>query len=304
MAADTIAGLVCSRLEEKGYRGKVVPIEHLAELKSEIEDGFSQGKIDPHLYGKRLIYFQFDVAARFPRARSIIVTAAAQPQRKATFRYNGRTHSVIIPPTYYGDTDKRIKSLLQNILVFNDYWLHEVTLPEKLLATRSGLAKYGKNNITYVEGMGSFVALRVFVSDMPPGRSEWSEPQVMKACNRCKACLNECPTGAIVADRFLVHAERCLTFFNEGSEEFPGWISRSWHNSLVGCMKCQLVCPVNKPFFNWVEDGEDFDETETRLILDKVGAERLPRETVHKLNRCYMMEYLELLSRNLRVLLR
>ena len=185
---------------------------------------------------------------------------------------------------------QRIKSLLQNILVFNDYWLHEVTLPEKLLATRSGLAKYGKNNITYVEGMGSFVALRVFVSDMPPGRSEWSEPQVMKACNRCKACLNECPTGAIVADRFLVHAERCLTFFNEGSEEFPGWINRSWHNSLVGCMKCQLVCPVNKLFFNWVEDGEDFDETETRLILDKVGAERLPRETVHKLNRMFNVD--------------
>jgi epoxyqueuosine reductase len=304
MAGDDIGGLVRSRLEEKGYRSTVVPIEHLAQLKSELEDGLSQGKIDARLYDKRLIYFQFDVAARFPRARSIIVTAAAQPQRKVAFRYNGRTHSVIIPPTYYGDTDKQIKSMLQNILVFNDYWLHEATLPEKLLATRSGLAKYGKNNIAYVEGMGSFVSLRVFVSDVPPGRSEWSEPQVMKACNKCKACINGCPTGAIVEDRFLVHAERCLTFFNEGSEEFPDWIDRSWHNSLVGCMKCQLVCPVNKPFFKWVEDGEDFDETETRLILSRVPADHLPPETLHKLNRCYMTEYLELLPRNLRPLLK
>jgi len=304
MTPGNIAGLVCSRLEEKGYRGVVVPIERLAELKSEIENGLNQGKIDAQLYNKRLIYFQFDVAAKFPRARSIIVTAAAQPQRKMNFRYNGRTHSVIIPPTYYGDTDKQIRSMLQNLLVFNDYRLYEATLPEKMLATHSGLAKYGKNNIAYVEGMGSFVSLRAFVSDMPPGTSAWSEPQMMKACNKCKACLNECPTGAIVADRFQVHGERCLTFFNEASEDFPGWLERSWHNSLVGCMKCQLVCPVNKSFFQWVEDGEDFSEAETQLILKKMPADRMPSETVHKISRCYMTEYLELLPRNLRALLR
>jgi len=304
MTPDQIAELICSRLQEKGYRGTVVPIEHVAQLKSEIEQGFSLGEIDAGLYEQRLTRFQFDVTARFPGARSIIVTAAPQPQRKVTFRYNGRTYSVIIPPTYYGDTDKQIKSVLQNILTFNDYQLYQAKLPEKLLGVCSGLARYGKNNIAYVEGMGSFVSLGVFLSDMPAGRSEWLEPRAMKACNKCQACLNECPTGAIVADRFLVHAERCLTFFNEGSEEFPEWIDPAWHNSLVGCTRCQLVCPVNKPFTSWVEDGEDFDEAETELILNKVPVDRLPPETVHKLNRCYMMEYLDLLPRNFRALLK
>jgi hypothetical protein len=51
-----------------------------------------------------------------------------------------------------------------------------------------------------------------------------------------------------------------------------------------------------------VEEGEDFDETETELILNKVPVDRLPPATVHKLNRCYMMEYLDLLPRNLRAL--
>jgi epoxyqueuosine reductase len=69
-------------------------------------------------------------------------------------------------------------------------------------------------------------------------------------------------------------------------------------------MRCQLVCPVNKPFTGWVEDGEDFDEAETELILNRVPVDRLPPKTVHKLNRCYMMEYLDLLPRNLRTLLK
>ncbi len=304
MAPDETAGLTCSRLEEKGYRGAVLPIEHVAQLKSEIEEGLSQGKIDAGVYDRYLAEFEFDVATRFPRARSIIMTAAPQPQRRVTFRFNGQTYPVIVPPTYYGDTDKQIRSILQNILTFNDYQLYPAALPLKLLAVCSGMAKYGKNNIAYVEGLGSFARLRAFLSDMPPGRSEWSEPRVMKACDKCKACLNECPTGAIAADRFSVHAERCITFFNEGSEEFPEWIDPAWHNSLVGCMRCQLVCPVNKRFTKWVEDGEDFNEAETELILNRVPLDRIPPETVHKLNRCYMLEYLDLLPRNFRALLK
>jgi epoxyqueuosine reductase len=304
MAPDSIAGLVCSRLEEKGYRGRVVPIEHVAELKSEIEEGVSQGKIAAGVYQRYLTQFQFDVTAKSPGARSIIITAAPQPQRRATFHLNGRTYPLIIPPTYYGDTDKQIRNLLQNVLVFNDYQLYPAALPSKLLAVRGGLAKYGKNNITYVEGLGSFFRLRAFLSDMPSGRSEWLEPQAMKACNRCQACLKACPTGAIAQDRFQLHAERCLTFFNEGKEDFPGWIDPAWHNSLEGCMRCQLACPVNKPFFTWVEEGEDFDEAETGLILNKTPVDRLPRETVHKLNRSYMTEYLEQLPRNFRALLK
>jgi epoxyqueuosine reductase len=303
MAPDEIAGLICSNLEEEGYRGMVLPIEHLAQLKSEIEECLSQGKIDAGLYESYLAYFEFDIATRLPEARSIIITAAPQPQRKVTFHFNGDTYSFIIPPTYYTDTDSQIKNVLQNILDSNGYQLYPAVLPLKLLAVYSGIAKYGKNNVAYVEGMGSFFRLKAFLSDMPVAGSDWLEPQVMKECDTCKACLNECPTRAIVPDRFLIRAERCITFHNERTEEFPEWIDPAWHNSLIGCMKCQLVCPVNKRFVKWVEDGEDFDEAETELILNGVPVDGIPPETAHKLNRSYMVEYLDVLPRNLRALL-
>jgi len=304
MVPDEKAALICSKLEERGYRGAVLPIEHVAQLKCEIEERLSQKEIDAALYERYLTYFKFDVAASLPKIRSIIITAAPQPQRKVTFHLNGQTYSVIIPPTYYADTDDQIKDIIENVLNVDGYQLHRAALPLKLLAVYCGMAKYGKNNITYVEGLGSFVRLRAYLSDMPPVRSDWLEPQVMEECDSCKACLKACPTGAIVADRFLVHAERCLTFLNEGRGEFPEWVNPAWHNSLMGCMKCQLICPVNKRFVKWVEQGENFDEAETELILNGVPLDRIPPVTVHKLKRCYMAEDLDVLPRNLRALMK
>lgn len=304
MASSETAAAVCSRLRERGYRGAVLPTERVAQLKHEIEDGLSQGRIDAGLHEKYLTYFKFDVADALPGARSIIITAAPQPQRKATFRLNGQPYSVIIPPTYYADTDDQIKDILESILDASGLQLHRAPLPLKLLATRSGMARYGKSNIAYVEGIGSFLRLRAFLSDMPPGRTDWLEPQMMKACDDCKACLKACPTRAIVADHFFIHAERCLTFYNEDTEEFPEWIDPAWHNSLIGCMKCQLVCPVNRRFIKWVEEGASFNESETQLILNGVPLDRLPPETVRKLSHSYMTEYLDVLPRNLRALLK
>ena len=303
MAPEEIARLITSRLAKRGYRGTVVPIQRVAQLKHEIEGRLNRKEIDAALYEKYGTYLESDVAASLPGARSIIITAAPQPQRKVTFHFNGQTYSAIIPPTYHADTDDQIGDILENALNAAGHQLHPAAVPLKLLAVRSGLAEYGKNNIDYVEGLGSFVRLRAFVSDMSPYISEWLEPKAMKQCDSCKACLNACPTGAIVPDRFLIHAERCITFHNEWSGEFPEWVNPAWHNSLVGCMKCQLICPVNKPFVNWVEDGEDFDEAETESILNGVPLDRLQSETAHKLNRSYMAEYLDVLPRNLRVLM-
>lgn len=304
MAPEEAARLICSKLEGRGYRGAVLPVEHVAQLRHEIEGHLSHKEIDAAFYRKRLSHFKFDVTETVPGARSIVVAAAPQPQRRITFHSDGQTYSVIIPPTYYADTDNEIEEMLKHILGSNGYQLWPASLPEKLLAVCSGMAEYGKNNIAYVKGLGSFVSPRAFLSDMPTDNSDWFEPRALKECDNCKACLKACPTGAIVSDRFLVHAERCLTFFNEESDVFPEWLDPAWHNSLVGCMKCQLICPVNRPFVNWVEDGADFDEAETQLLLDGVPLDRIPAETVDKLNRCYMTEYLNLLPRNLRVLLK
>jgi epoxyqueuosine reductase len=178
-------------------------------------------------------------------------------------------------------------------------------LPKKLLAVRSGLAAYGKNNITYVPEMGSFHGLVAAYSDLPAPEDNWRPAQMLEACQKCSACLRHCPTDAITSDRFLLHAERCITYHNEKPSEvpFPAWMDPFWHNCLVGCLHCQRVCPQNREMWQWVQDGAEFSQEETALLLEGIPFDQLPPAVADKLERLEMDSYAQVLSRNLNALL-
>ena len=78
---------------------------------------------------------------------------------------------------------------------------------------------------------------------------------------------------------------------------------KTWHNCLVGCLLCQKVCPQNKEFVNWVEDGEQFSEEETALVLKGVPLDQLPADTSAKWRNLGLDEDYGIYPRNLRALL-
>jgi epoxyqueuosine reductase len=97
------------------------------------------------------------------------------------------------------------------------------------------------------------------------------------------------------------HSVGCR-FVRAGDFPFPAWLDPSWHNCLVGCLHCQRVCPQNKDFLEWVEEGAEFSQEETALILDGVPSDQLPASTVRKLEQLDLIEYLDGLPRNLSAL--
>ena len=129
---------------------------------------------------------------------------------------------------------------------------------------------------------------------------------MMETCQNCSACLRHCPVSAIPSERFLLRAERCITFHNEkpGDVPFPAWIDPSWHNCLVGCLHCQRVCPENREFLHWVEERVEFSQEETALLLQGVALDQLPPATAKKLEQSDMVELLDVLPRNLGVFLK
>ena len=294
---------IVRRLEKQGFRGKVVTIAHVGELQQEIDALHRKGLLDEELYGAYLASFDFQCQQKLANARSLIIVSVPQPQVRVTFVRKDRAYPVIVPPTYSYSTDQQVADDLKTYLGPEGYELQKVRLPEKLLAVRSGLARYGKNNIAYVEGMGSFHRPVVFISDVPCAADSWGEASVMDLCENCTACAKACPTGAIGSDRFQLHAERCITFHNEHRNDFPEWLSSAWHNSLVGCMICQKVCPADKPFVKWIVTGAVFNHEETALILEGASEDRLPHAAVEKLKKLGLMEYGPVLGRNLRVLI-
>ena len=293
------------RLREHGCKARMVPAERIHDLKEEIEGRFRQNSFDKEFYHERLTYFDFQIPDDLRDAKSLIVIAVPRPQCQVVFTWNGEMRTLIIPPTYVANerTRKRVEDMLTGVLAKKGYRVGKATLPMKLLAVRAGLGSYGRNNICYVPEMGSFVQLVAFYSDLPCIKDSWQEARMMISCQNCHACRLNCPTGAISDDRFLLHAERCISFHNEksGDVAFPVWIDRSWHNCLVGCFRCQTVCPENRRFLAWVEGNDVFSENETRLLLEGVTRDRLSAGTRRKLDGLDLLEDLAVLPRNLGV---
>jgi len=297
------------RLAERGYQGRVARIQRLPELQGEIHERFNSGLFDEGFYRSRLAFFDFGIPESLPDAKSMIVVAVPRPQAQATFTFKGERKGLILPPTYvaYQRTTDGVAESLTDILREDGYGIARARLPLKILAVRSGLAEYGRNNITYIPGMGSFFQLAAVYSDMPCREDTWREARMMKRCESCQACQRSCPTGAISSDRFLLHAERCISYLNErkGDVPFPSWMDPSWHNCLYGCLHCQRACPEDGRFMDWIVEKEEFSSEETELILEGQSLDHLPSATLEKLKNLDLAdpESLANLPRNLRALL-
>ncbi len=291
-------------IEDQGWKGRIVPISHLGDMQREICDRYASGLIDERLYRDQLSWFSFEPPEGLPDASSIIVVALPVPQTRVVFHWQGSRLSVVIPPTYagYSATTVQGQAVLASWLDHVGYKAAASRLPLKTLAAWSGLAEYGRNNICYVSGMGSFLQLVGVFTDLPCAEGSWGAPRMLQRCDSCVACLRCCPCGAIEKGRFLLHAENCLTYHNEGAAAFPAWIHPSWHHCLIGCMRCQSICPENKSVLTWFDDRAEFSEDETACLIKNTPFDQLPRETAARMQSLQLNEDYRILCRNLSML--
>lgn len=296
-------GALLSRLAAQGYQGQIVDICHLRDLQEAVEGYHRQGLLDEEVYREQLAGLTFRPPDSLPEARSIIVVTVPQPRVRFTFTWDGQSLAVDVPPTYLHslEVDRHVRVFLGEILNPQGYQVVPAVLPEKLLVVCSGLGAYGRNNICYVPGLGSFHRPVALYSDVPSPADQWHGPLMLERCPSCVACQHTCPTGAITDERFLLRAEQCLTFFNERPTDvpFPSWLDPAGHNCLVGCLHCQRVCPENRAVWPWVVEGAAFTEAETRLLRDGVSLDQLPAPTIEKLKQSDLVSLLEMLPRNL-----
>ncbi len=294
-------------LTQENCKFRTVSTSHLPELQLEIETRRDQGQFDLEFAQTYLCRFKFKSPDELKDAESLIIVAMPRPVTKATFNWRGKKRSFILPPTYTAYDEKRlyVERLVAEAVGREGYKIATPQLPLKLLASRSGLVEYGRNNITYAKGMGSFMRLTAVYTDMPCESDNWQEAKMLERCKNCELCQKACPTGAISPDRFLLHAEKCLTFHNEkeGKIPFPFWIKPEWHNCIVGCIRCQAACPENKPYLNNVGETAEFTEQETKLLLAGASPAGMPAETVAKMKVLSLIDYSSELPRNLGVLL-
>lgn len=124
---------------------------------------------------------------------------------------------------------------------------------ERPLARNSGLGWQGKHTLILNREAGSWFLLGELFVDLP---LPIDPPYIEEHCGQCQACIDICPTQAIVAP-YQLDARRCISYLTielKGSipEEFRPLIG----NRIFGCDDCQLICPWNR--FAQASDEKDF----------------------------------------------
>lgn len=110
------------------------------------------------------------------------------------------------------------------------------------LAARSGLGWRGKHTLLLSRQAGSMFFLGEIYLDRWLPRTPAQPPH----CGQCRACLDVCPTGAIVAP-YRLDARRCIAYLTiEHEGPIPQELRPLMGNRIYGCDDCQLVCPWNK----------------------------------------------------------
>ena len=201
--------------------------------------------------------------------KSVVVVVTPKAAFRVGFDLGGRVLEAILPPTYrrYLATFEEVRQDLQ-AHALPGARVERIQAPLKAVATRLGLVRYGRNNITYAAGIGSYLQLCGYVTDaqLPGADRSPQPPMLLDECDGCDTCRLACPTGAIVEERVLLHAERCLTFANELPGPWPQWVPATAHHCLLGCLACQRCCPAN-PGLEISDSGVTFTSDETRVLL-------------------------------------
>jgi epoxyqueuosine reductase len=115
---------------------------------------------------------------------------------------------------------------------------------DKAWAVRAGIGWLGKHTNVINRELGSWIFLANIICNY---EFKYSSP-IPDYCGSCTACLEACPTGAIVQE-YVVDSNKCISYLTiENKNEIPEEFKGKFDNWLFGCDICQDVCPWNLKF--------------------------------------------------------
>lgn len=156
---------------------------------------------------------------------------------------------------------------------------------DKAWAAKSGLGWMGKHSNLLTQQLGSFYFIAELIVDL---ELDYDHP-VMDHCGSCTACIDACPTQAIVQP-YVVDGSKCISYFTiELKNEIPNEFRGKFDDWIFGCDVCQDVCPWNRfskahqePLFNpdpellsiTKKDWEEITEDVFKKVFQKSAVKR------------------------------
>jgi epoxyqueuosine reductase len=147
---------------------------------------------------------------------------------------------------------------------------------DKAWAAKSGLGWIGKNTNLITQKVGSFYLIAELIIDLELDY----DTAVTDHCGSCTACLDACPTEAIVAP-YVVDGSKCISYFTiELKDNLPQEMKGKFNDWMFGCDVCQDVCPWNR--FSTPHNEPLFQTNPDILNFSKSDWEEITIETFQK----------------------
>lgn len=255
--------------------------EFLEEEAPRLESWLRQGMHGEMAYMENHFDKRLDPRKLVPGAKSVISLLynyfPAEQQQPDTYK--------ISKYAYGEDYHYVIKEKLRDLMAFIQDEIGEVhgrafvdsaPVLDKAWAARSGLGWVGKHSNLLTRQVGSFYFIAELILDLD---LDYDTPTT-DHCGSCTACIDACPTMAIVQP-YVVDGSKCISYFTiELKDEIPRSLKGSFDNWVFGCDVCQDVCPWNR--FSKPNSDPRFSPKPELLEFGKQDWEELTEEVFRK----------------------
>ncbi len=215
----------------------------------------------------------------FPEAKSVISVAINYYTPHEHADQSGKISRYAWGDDYHEVVKEKLRALLDWIISENPeasgmVCVDTAPVMEKAWAERAGLGWIGKHSNLITMDCGSWVFLGEVLLNL---ELEYDEP-MEDHCGTCTACIDACPTDAIV-EPYVVDSTKCISYatIELRSPELPNEISTRQNGWLYGCDICQDVCPWNR--FEQPTGEKRFEPRRGETSLDPDVVELFTPET-------------------------
>jgi epoxyqueuosine reductase len=204
---------------------------------------------------------------------------------------------------YHFVIKEKLKELLHTIQtqigeVSGRAFVDSAPVLDKAWAAKSGLGWIGKNNNLLTKNVGSFYFIAELIVDL---ELEY-DFATTDHCGTCTACIDACPTEAIVAP-YVVDGSKCISYFTiELKDNIPLEMKGKFDDWMFGCDVCQDVCPWNR--FSKAHNEPLFSPNPELLSFSKKDWDEITDETFREVfkNSAVKRTKIEGLKRNIKFL--
>ena len=251
----------------------------LEEEATKLENWLNDGKHGKMKYMENHFDMRLDPRKLVPDAKSVIslsynyfnenLQKDKDAPKISKYAYGNDYHKVI---------KEKLKILFKELQKeFGDIngrvFIDSAPIMEKAWAAKSGLGWIGKNTNLISQKVGSFYFLAEIIVDL---EFEYDTP-VTDHCGSCTACIDSCPTGALVKP-YEIDASKCISYLTiELKDEIPSEFNGNMDNWAFGCDVCQDVCPWNR--FSRKHNEPLFNPNQEMMKMGKKEWEELTEET-------------------------